>query len=51
MVEIGKPDLMLDMSCTMLVSLAVATLMRSQVIARVFRDKDSKDASLSSVVV
>ena len=41
----------MDMSCTMLVLLAVATLMRSQVVARVFRDEDISDASSSSMVV
>ena len=35
----------------MLVSLAVATLMQSQVMARVFKDEDTNDASLSSMVV
>ena len=46
----GKPDSMMDMSCTMLVSLAVATLMCSQVMARVFRKEDTNDASSSSMV-
>lgn len=41
----------MDMSCTMLVSLAVATLMRSEVMARVFRDEDISDARSSSMVV
>ena len=35
----------------MLISLAVATLLRSQVMARVFRDEDMSDASSSSMVV
>ena len=47
----GKLDSMMDMSCTMLVLLAVATLMRSQMVARVFRDEDISDASSSSMVV
>ena len=42
---------MMDMSCTMLVSLAVATLIQSQVMARVFRDEDTNDANSSSMVV
>ena len=42
---------MMDMSHTMLVSLAVATLIQSQVMARVFRDEDTNDANSSSMVV
>ena len=42
---------MMDMSCTMLASLAVVTLMGSQVMARVFRKEDTNDASSSSMVV
>ena len=42
---------MMDMSCTLLVSLAVATLMWFQVMARVFRDENANDASSSSMVV
>ena len=34
-----------SLSCTMLLSLAVATLMLSQVMARMFRDEDTNDAS------
>ena len=49
--NLGKLDTKMDMSCTMLVSLAVATLMRFQVVARVFRDEDIRDASSSSMVV
>ena len=41
----------MDVSCTMLVSLAAATLMKSQVMPRVFRDEDISDASSSSMVV
>ena len=47
----GKPDSMMDVSCTMLVSLAVATLMSLQVMARVSRDEDTNDASSSSMIV
>jgi len=39
-----------DTSDTMLVSLAVATSMWSQVMASMFRDEDISDASLSSMV-
>ena len=39
-----------DTSDTMLVSLAVATLMWSQVMASMFRDEDISDASSSSMV-
>ena len=35
----------------MLVSLAVSTLMRSQVMFRVFRDEDTNDASSPSMIV
>ena len=42
---------MMDVSCTMLVSLAVATLMSLQVMARVSRDEDTNDASSSSMIV
>ena len=41
----------MDTGSTMLVSLAVATLMQSQVITGVFRDEDTNDASSSSMIV
>ena len=41
----------MDMCCTILVSLAVATLMQSQVMAGVFRDEDTNDASSLSMTV
>ena len=51
MAKFREPDSMIDMSCTMLVSLAVTTLTQSQVMARVFQDEDANDTSLSSMVV
>ena len=42
---------MMDVSCAMLVPLAVATLMLLQVMARVSRDEDTNDASSSSMIV
>ena len=42
---------MMDTGCTVLVPLVVATLMWFQVMARVFRDEDTNDASSSSMIV